>query len=92
MHTRTCAPTHARTGSALHGLIQLGYGIRAECPHVVAEGLAYLHHSYLPFPAPPECGSGDLEPLAALETVRTDGVCACVFCDPLVSLLLERVV
>ncbi|XP_033753327.1 uncharacterized protein LOC117336792 [Pecten maximus] len=31
---------------ALHGLIQLGYGLHATHGSVVCEGLAYLHHSY----------------------------------------------
>lgn len=35
-------------GSALHGLIQLGYGYNVQHPRSVVEGLAYLHHSYLP--------------------------------------------
>eukprot|EP01006_Ploeotia_vitrea_P046645 TRINITY_DN67047_c6_g8_i1.p1 TRINITY_DN67047_c6_g8~~TRINITY_DN67047_c6_g8_i1.p1 ORF type:complete len:426 (+),score=20.72 TRINITY_DN67047_c6_g8_i1:27-1304(+) len=35
-------------GVAFHGLIHLGYGLAADCTQVIAEGLAYLHHSYLP--------------------------------------------
>ncbi|GLE05833.1 hypothetical protein PINS_up015014 [Pythium insidiosum] len=36
-------------GSLLHGIIQLGYGYRLGGELPLAEGLAYLHYSYLPF-------------------------------------------
>ena len=35
-------------GAALHGIIQIGYGLRASSDRTVLEGLAYLHHSYEP--------------------------------------------
>ena len=35
-------------GSALHGLIHLGYGFAAESDNVVCEGMAYLHYSSMP--------------------------------------------
>ena len=34
--------------SLLHGLIHLGYGFSEKSPKLVCEGLAYLHHSYVP--------------------------------------------
>ncbi|KAJ0391473.1 hypothetical protein ATCC90586_004624 [Pythium insidiosum] len=36
-------------GSLLHGIIQLGYGYRFGGELPIAEGLAYMHYSYLPF-------------------------------------------
>ncbi|DBA04217.1 TPA: hypothetical protein N0F65_009452 [Lagenidium giganteum] len=36
-------------GSLLHGIIQLGYAYHVGVDRCVAEGLAYLHHSYLSF-------------------------------------------
>ena len=36
------------TGSAFHGLIHTGYGYVSGNRRVVCDGLAYLHHSYLP--------------------------------------------
>ncbi len=35
-------------GAALHGIIQMGYGLQAGTDRTVLEGLAYLHHSYEP--------------------------------------------
>lgn len=47
-------------GSAFHGLIQLGYGANVDNERVVAEGLAYIHHSYVSFmPAKRESTDGD---------------------------------
>ena len=34
-------------GSAFHGLIFIGYGFVSKLAHVVCEGFAYLHHSYV---------------------------------------------
>jgi len=39
---------HGLCGSAFHGLIHLGYGYAAGANRLVAEGLAYLHHSVIP--------------------------------------------
>lgn len=39
-------------GSLLHGIIQLGYAYHIKGDRLVAEGLAYLHHSYLTFDEP----------------------------------------
>ena len=35
-------------GSAMHGIIQLGYGYSCRSPDTVCEGLAYIHHSHSP--------------------------------------------
>lgn len=39
-------------GSLFHGIIQLGYAYHIGGDRLVAEGLAYLHFSYVPFTAP----------------------------------------
>ncbi|KAK1934175.1 hypothetical protein P3T76_011378 [Phytophthora citrophthora] len=39
-------------GALLHGLIQLGYAYHIGGDRLVAEGLAYQHHCYLPFDEP----------------------------------------
>ena len=65
-------------GSALHGLIHLGYGFSASTPHMVCEGLAYLHHSYLPLvisdsaPDIQTLGRGSLDILEVVDKVRVD--------------------
>ncbi|GMF38497.1 unnamed protein product [Phytophthora fragariaefolia] len=40
-------------GALLHGIIQLGYAYHIGGDRLVAEGLAYQHHCYLPFDEPP---------------------------------------
>lgn len=40
-------------GALLHGMIQLGYSYHIGGDRLVAEGLAYLHFSYLSFDEPP---------------------------------------
>ncbi|KAE8881279.1 hypothetical protein PF005_g15454 [Phytophthora fragariae] len=40
-------------GALLHGIIQLGYAYHIGGERLVAEGLAYQHHCYLPFDEPP---------------------------------------
>ncbi|CEG40074.1 proteasome subunit beta type [Plasmopara halstedii] len=39
-------------GALMHGIIQLGYAYHIGGDRLVAEGLAYLHYSYLPFNEP----------------------------------------
>ncbi|KAG2779558.1 hypothetical protein PC129_g4543 [Phytophthora cactorum] len=39
-------------GALLHGIIQLGYAYHIGGDRLVAEGLAYQHHCYLPFDEP----------------------------------------
>lgn len=65
---------------AFHGLIQIGYGFRAEHGTVVCEGLAYLHHSYHAFTFSEakavndisNFGHGDEEILEVLYELRGD--------------------
>ena len=66
-------------GSALHGLIHTGYGLSEASPHLVCEGLAYLHHSYAPLVTTHKdtqswktFGKGPLELTAVLDKVRED--------------------
>lgn len=47
-------------GSLFHGIIQLGYAYHIGGDRLIAEGLAYLHYSYVPFTVP--------EPLALGQT------------------------
>ena len=64
--------------SAFHGIIQLGYGFSTKDERRVCEGLAYLHHSYLPlvhqdpFPSADELGKGTKSPLDLLHSVKED--------------------
>ncbi|GBG34211.1 Hypothetical Protein FCC1311_104352 [Hondaea fermentalgiana] len=39
-------------GALLHNMIHLGYGYRAQVDQTTVEGLAYMHHSYLPLARP----------------------------------------
>ena len=62
--------------AALHPLIHIGYGLAENHEGTVAEGLAYLHHSYKPFreekPAKFEFGAGTLTLAEVLEEIRRD--------------------
>ena len=65
-------------GSALHGLIHLGYGFSANSSRLVCEGLAYLHHSHLPLRASAgllatPLGSGTTDIVDVVRTVAADG-------------------
>ena len=61
-------------------LIFTGYGIAADCKKTVAEGIAYMYHSYLSaYQADPEMdksrsigdfGKGTMEPLKVLQKVH----------------------
>ena len=66
-------------GSAFHGLLHLGYGFSAKNAKIVLEGLAYIHHSYLPLIVDDEStltaplgAPGDLEIMDVLNLVRKD--------------------
>ena len=64
--------------SAFHGIIHLGYGYSAKDEKRVCEGLAYLHHSYLPLmhtkplPAADEIGKGTKSPIELLQSIKED--------------------
>ena len=62
------------SGSALHALIQAGYGYNAKCPEIVIEGIAYLHHSYSRFPIPVDStfGQGTTDILDVLVEIGKD--------------------
>lgn len=66
------------SGAAFHGVIHVGYGVRSECEQLVCEGLAYLHHSYLPLPfkAGAVTAHGEWDMSELLQAVRTEGVLA----------------
>ena len=59
-------------GSALHALIELGYGLSTDSGHMVCQGLAYLNHSYTALRAelPPAAPSRHL--LDVLKELRDD--------------------
>ena len=65
-------------GAALHGLIHLGYGFSASTPHLVCEGLAFLHYCHTPLittgPAPDihTLGQGSMGVLEVVDKVRQD--------------------
>lgn len=64
-------------GSAYHGLIHLGYGFAAGNSRLVCEGLAYLHHSHMPFRASAELlakplSSGTFDVVDVLRNVAQD--------------------
>ncbi|TRY61798.1 hypothetical protein TCAL_14951 [Tigriopus californicus] len=64
-------------GSAFHPLIHIGYGIAIEDSPSICEGLAYLHHSYLPIseslgPSVETFGQGDRSFPTILTDVRQD--------------------
>ena len=64
--------------SAFHGIIQIGYGFSTKDEKRVCEGLAYLHHSYLPLihkkplPSADEIGKGTKNPIELLSSVKED--------------------
>jgi len=63
--------------SALHPLLQIGYGLAANCDESVLEGLAYLHHSHVPLVLKhPESlalvGEGEEEVEEVLDRLRKD--------------------
>lgn len=64
--------------SALHGTIHLGYGYSARNERRVCEGLAYLHHSYLPLvhtkplPSSGDFGKGGKSPVEILQSLNED--------------------
>ena len=65
-------------GSALHGLIHTGYGFAARSSRLVCEGLAYLHHSYIPITLSPSApplellGQGNMDVVDVLKMFRQD--------------------
>ena len=65
-------------GSAVHGMIHLGYGYDSKIPWFVCEGLAYLHYSNVPLNISPEgpdlrmLGCGDTDILDVVDELRND--------------------
>lgn len=64
-------------GSAFHPLIHIGYGVFIEDSLTICEGLAYLHHSYLPIsdspgPSLETFGQGGRSFPSVLTNVRQD--------------------
>ena len=66
-------------GSLLHGLIHLGYGWASDSKQIILEGLAYLHHSYLPLTVSrvesliePLGSPGDMNVLEVLNLIKKD--------------------
>lgn len=63
--------------SALHGLIQTGYGFSVDHARIVAEGLAYIHYDYFPIKMPQEVfdvllGNGEHDVLDVLKEMQQD--------------------
>ncbi|KAG7394989.1 Proteasome subunit beta type-6 [Phytophthora boehmeriae] len=64
-------------GALLHGFIQLGYAYHIGGDRLVAEGLAYQHHCYLPFDEPPmKPSSKPLRQLTREEVFKVAGAVA----------------
>ena len=67
-----------QSGSLLHGLIHLGYGLSCKNKQVILEGMSYIPHSYLHFdykpPSNDETYDGNLSILKVLDMIRQDGI------------------